>query len=117
MVKLWYFAWQSWRVDGHFFTVETAGHPFQIYFQRDGRRLLLGGGHGVAGRFAGRIGAEDEERRDSDNDDANDDEDHERIREAGSLVRRSGGFHDSLDAGFYRKMIAGEYNCPAPRYN
>jgi hypothetical protein len=62
--------------------------------------LLLGGGRGGGvGRLAGRVGTQDEECRDGYNDDANDDEDHERIGVAGSLARRSGRrFHGWLDA-------------------
>lgn len=55
--------------------------------------MLRGGGGCGVGRFAARIGTQNEKRRDADDDNADDDEDQERIGETGSLVRGSGGFH------------------------
>jgi hypothetical protein len=74
--------------------------------------LLLGGGRGGGvGRLAARVGTQDEECRDGYNDDANDDVDHKRTGEAGSLARRSGRrFHGWLDARswssvFWRRAV------------
>jgi hypothetical protein len=55
--------------------------------------MLRGGRSGGVGRFAAGVGTQNKECRDANNDDADDDEDHERVGETGSLARGSGGFH------------------------
>jgi hypothetical protein len=85
------------------FRGRKTGHLFELYFGLGSlrwSRLLLGGGRGggVGGGSAW-VGTEDKECRDGGDDDADNDEDHERIGEACSFARRSGGrVHGSLDA-------------------